>query len=273
MFKKKPDQKTVIRQQKRQIGKNQRELDREIRQLETQVRDSSPPPIFPSSCPVFPLVVFPDSFFLWRPPSFGGFSSPRARKLALIWAHTLPLFPPSSPSCSSFAFAQEKKIQMECKQLAKKGQTGSAKILAKEIIRIRGQKEKLYQARGQLTGVSTRITTMQSTGQVSKAMGSSAKVMGQMNRQNNTAQMSRTMMEFDKQNQMADMKQEMMDDVMEDPDVDEEADAEVDAVLTSIGLDVTDSLGPVATSALPQQEAESSVSDADIEKFLAGLAD
>lgn len=201
MFKKKKDQKQVVREQKRKIGKSQRELDREIRQLDQQ----------------------------------------------------------------------ERKVQAECKVLAKKGQMDSAKILAKEIIRIRQQKAKLYQARGHLTGASTRVTTMQSTGQVAKAMGSSAKVMGQMNRQTNVAQMGRTMQEFDKQSQMADMKGEMMDDLFEDPDVDEEADAEVDAVLDGLNLEV---LGASSTpsSALPSGEQQSDVSDADIEKFLAGLS-
>jgi charged multivesicular body protein 2A len=54
----------------------------------------------------------------------------------------------------------EKQITAEIQKLAKQNQMGSAKILAKELVRIRGQREKIYNMKATLSGVSTRTTTM-----------------------------------------------------------------------------------------------------------------
>ena len=54
----------------------------------------------------------------------------------------------------------EKQITAEIKKLAKQNQMGSAKILAKELVRIRTQREKIYNMKATLSGVSMRTTTM-----------------------------------------------------------------------------------------------------------------
>lgn len=53
---------------------------------------------------------------------------------------------------------EEKKVALEIKKLAKAGQVSSAKVLAKEIVRIRKQREKLLGMKAQLSAVNTRVS-------------------------------------------------------------------------------------------------------------------
>lgn len=164
---------------------------------------------------------------------------------------------------------EEKKLQLEIKSLVKKGQNGAAKTLAKEIVRIRQQKEKIYKMRGQLGAVSTRTTTMAAQQKVAKSMGTATRAMQAANRAAPIEQTQRVMQEFEKQNEIADMKEEMMDDMFDDPELDEEADTEVAAVLDSIGLDLTQKLGGAKVGG--QLPAAQQKQDQDIEAMLKNL--
>ena len=48
----------------------------------------------------------------------------------------------------------EKQTMAEVKKLAAAGQTGPAKMMAKNIVQLRKQKEKMYQGKAQLSGVA-----------------------------------------------------------------------------------------------------------------------
>lgn len=53
---------------------------------------------------------------------------------------------------------QEQKTKREIKMLAKKGDMGSAKILAKELLRARKTKERIYKSKAELNSVSMQLT-------------------------------------------------------------------------------------------------------------------
>lgn len=53
---------------------------------------------------------------------------------------------------------QEQKTKREIKLLAKKGDLASAKILAKELLRSRKAKERLYKSKAELNSVSMQLT-------------------------------------------------------------------------------------------------------------------
>jgi charged multivesicular body protein 2A len=67
-----------------------------------------------------------------------------------------------------------------------------------------------------------------------------------MNKQMNIPAMQRIMMEFEKQNDMMDMKQEMMsdtmDDVLEQENEDEESEEIINKVLDEIGINLSSQL-------------------------------
>merc|ERR1711991_21101 len=161
---------------------------------------------------------------------------------------------------------QEKKIIIDIKKAAKEGQMGSAKIMARDLVRTRKYIQKFYQMRTQLQGVSLRIQTMQSNQAMTEAMVGVTRAMRVMNGQINVPQLQRIMMEFERQSEMMDMKDEMMNDVIDDAldsedDEEEESENILRQVLDDIGLDLDSQLldAPSTSTAV----ATTSTADAD----------
>jgi charged multivesicular body protein 2A len=137
---------------------------------------------------------------------------------------------------------QEKKTIGEIKKLARDGQTDSARTMAKNLVRTRQQMKKLTQMKAELQSVSMRIQTLQSQQAVAEAMKGCTRAMIRMNKQVDVAGMQRMMMEFERQSEMLEMKDEMIEDAMDDMmDVDEEAESEdiVNQVLDEIGISLS----------------------------------
>lgn len=175
--------------------------------------------------------------------------------------------------------AQEKKIMMEMKKMAKADQMDSVRIMAKDMVRTRKYAQKMYRMKTQIQGVSLRIQTMQSTNQMARAMAGVTKAMQGMNQQMNIPAMQQVMREFEKQNEMMGMKEEMMgdaiDDVMdEDGEEEGETEMEISKVMDEIGMDFKAKVG-VSDAALENQakqsEQESAQDDKDLEARLAAL--
>jgi len=104
-----------------------------------------------------------------------------------------------------------------------------------------------------LQAVSLKIQTLRSNHAMANAMKGCAKTMATMNKQLKLPQIQKIMMEFEKQSEIMDMKEEMMndaiDDVMGDEEDDEESDAIVGQVLDELGLGLTDQLSELPGAA------------------------
>eukprot|EP00179_Madagascaria_erythrocladioides_P020334 CAMPEP_0198337866 /NCGR_PEP_ID=MMETSP1450-20131203/31466_1 /TAXON_ID=753684 ORGANISM="Madagascaria erythrocladiodes, Strain CCMP3234" /NCGR_SAMPLE_ID=MMETSP1450 /ASSEMBLY_ACC=CAM_ASM_001115 /LENGTH=193 /DNA_ID=CAMNT_0044042707 /DNA_START=208 /DNA_END=786 /DNA_ORIENTATION=- len=141
---------------------------------------------------------------------------------------------------------EEQKQIREVKKLAREGQMGAAKIVAKNVVRSRSYQQKFIRMRAQLQAVSLRITTLKSTAQLSEAMKGVTRAMIIMNRQINLPAMQRIMMEFEKQSEFMDMKEEVMnetiDEAMEEEDDEAEESALINKVLDEIGIDLNEKL-------------------------------
>ncbi|KAJ3366922.1 Charged multivesicular body protein 2A [Allomyces arbusculus] len=141
---------------------------------------------------------------------------------------------------------QEKKLIMDIKKSARAGQMGACKVMAKDLVRTRKYVQKFYQMRTQLQAVGLRIQTMRSNQAMTDAMKGVTKAMRSMNKQINLPQITKIMMEFEKESEMMDMKEEMMndaiDDVMEDADDEDEEEEIVRKVLDEIGIDLDQQL-------------------------------
>jgi len=141
---------------------------------------------------------------------------------------------------------QEKKITVEMKKLAKQGQMGAVKIMAKDLVRTRANVTKFYKMRTELQAVSLRIQTLKSHQAMAESMRGVTRAMMVMNRQMNLPAMQRIMMEFEKQSEKMDMKEEMMsdtmDDVFEGEGEEEESDEIINQVLDEIGINLTSQL-------------------------------
>merc|ERR1719376_1577236 len=114
------------------------------------------------------------------------------------------------------------------------------KNMAKDLVRSKRYVKKFIMMKTQITAVSLKIQTLKSQDAMANAMKGVTKAMGRMNKQMSLPQMQKVMMEFQKQSEMMDMKQEIMEDTMDDAmegeDDEEESEKIVAQVLGELGL-------------------------------------
>lgn len=172
---------------------------------------------------------------------------------------------------------QEKKIIMDIKKMAKQGQMDAVKIMAKDLVRTRRYVKKFILMRANIQAVSLKIQTLKSNDAMAQAMKGVTKAMSRMNSQLKLPQIQKIMMEFEKQSEIMDMKEEMMndaiDDAMGDDEDEDESDAIVSQVLDELGLQMADQLSDLpaanatvkgaAAGAKQPVAAAAGVSDAD----------
>lgn len=170
---------------------------------------------------------------------------------------------------------QEKKTIADIKKMAKQGQMDAVKIMAKDLVRTRRYVKKFIALRANIQAVSLKVQTLKANNTMAQAMKGVTKAMATMNKQLKLPQIQKIMMEFEKQSEMMDMKEEMMsdaiDDALGDEDDEEESDAVVAQVLDELGLQMADELsdlpgtgqGLSAKGAAAKQPAAAAVGDAD----------
>ncbi|GAA5888616.1 hypothetical protein JCM16303_005289 [Sporobolomyces ruberrimus] len=151
---------------------------------------------------------------------------------------------------------QEKKLILDIKNGARKGEIGSCKVMAKDLVRTRRYISKFYTMKTQLQAVSLRLQSLRSNQQMAEAMKGATKAMSMMSRQMNLPQISKILQDFEKESSMMDMKEEMMSDSIDDTFAeDEEGEGEeeegnriLDEVLAEIGVSVGQQLGEAPTA-------------------------
>ncbi|KAI9356083.1 Snf7-domain-containing protein [Pilaira anomala] len=170
---------------------------------------------------------------------------------------------------------QEKKLIADIKKSAKSNQMGACKVMAKDLVRTRRNVQKFYQMKTQLQAVGLRIQTLRSSQQMAEAMKGATKAMGSMNRQMNLPKIQQIMMEFERESEMMDMKDEMMgdaiDDAFEEDEDEEESDEIVNKVLDEIGISFNQELSEVPTG-IKQTEAPSAAPAERIAQAEGGLS-
>jgi Snf7 len=102
--------------------------------------------------------------------------------------------------------------------------------------------------RTQLQAISLRIQTVRSNEQMMQAMKGATSLLGSMNRQMNLPALQRIAMEFERENDIMDQRQEMMDDAIDDVtglEDEEEEDEVVNQILDELGIDLGQAVGLV----------------------------
>ncbi|KAJ1555425.1 Charged multivesicular body protein 2A [Cladochytrium tenue] len=155
---------------------------------------------------------------------------------------------------------QEKKLIADIKKSAKQGQMSACKIMAKDLVRTRRYIQKFYQMRTQLQAVGLRIQTMRSNQAMADAMKGVTKAMRGMNKSVNLPEISRIMMDFERESEVMNMKEEMMndaiDDAVEEEDDEEETEAIVNQVLDEIGISLNQQLVDAPTGKIGTKTSE-----------------
>jgi charged multivesicular body protein 2A len=163
--------------------------------------------------------------------------------------------------------AQEKKLIQDIKKSAKQGQMGACKIQAKDLVRTRKYVEKFNTMKTQLQAISLRIQAVRSSDQMAMSMRDATRLLGTMNRSMNLPQLQRIAMDFERENDMMDQRQEMMDDAIDDAmadelDEEEEADEIVNRVLDEIGVDLSAQMHETPQGVTSQEPAKERVAQA-----------
>ena len=107
--------------------------------------------------------------------------------------------------------------------------------------------------RTQLQAISLRIQTVRSNEQMMQSMKGATSLLGSMNRQMNLPALQRIAMEFEKENDIMDQRQEMMDDAIDDVtgvEDEEEGEEVVKEVLDEIGVDLGQAVSSLTSTFL-----------------------
>lgn len=165
----------------------------------------------------------------------------------------------------------EVKLIADIKKAAKENQMKSVKIMAKDLVRVRKHQEKFVGLQAQLRAISLQMTTMSSTHALADSMKSATKAMQRLNAQLQLPALQKIMVEFAKQSEGMEMKQEMIGDAIEDAmDNEEDAtetDAVVNQVLDEIGINMNEGLVDVPGKKV-EKEVEKKDKDHEADKEL-----
>lgn len=103
----------------------------------------------------------------------------------------------------------------------------------------------------QLQAVSLRIQTVRSNEQMMQSMKGATSLLGSMNRSMNLPALQRIAMDFERENDIMEQRQEMMDDAIDDVtglDDDMESDEIVNQVLDEIGVEMNQTVNVISRS-------------------------
>ncbi|RHY28049.1 hypothetical protein DYB32_006307 [Aphanomyces invadans] len=174
---------------------------------------------------------------------------------------------------------QEKQLIADIKKAAKEGNTGGTKILAKQLIQLRQQKDKMTMLKSNLGSIGLQTTVIHGGPNdngcshrkdhkginvlvMTSQFFTRCQTMASTSKQMDMNRFQKVIMDFEKQSEMMGMREEMLDDTLidafDDEEVEAEGDAVVDQVLTEIGLD----LGSLMADAPTRQANATAAMDA-----------
>uniref|UniRef100_A0A0A9VWZ6 Charged multivesicular body protein 2a n=1 Tax=Lygus hesperus TaxID=30085 RepID=A0A0A9VWZ6_LYGHE len=148
---------------------------------------------------------------------------------------------------------QEAKLLPEMKRCARNNEIKSVRIMAKDLIRMRSFQDRFLELQAQLKAISLQMQTMASTQAFTEGMRNATLAMKKMNAKMKIPALQQIMLEFQKQNEMMNLKQEILADTLEDT-VDEDAEEDVDElvnqILDEVGISIAEQLPEVGSNRL-----------------------
>ncbi|XP_003383391.2 PREDICTED: charged multivesicular body protein 2a-like [Amphimedon queenslandica] len=171
---------------------------------------------------------------------------------------------------------QERKVIADIKKTAKTGQMAAVKIMAKDLVRTRNHIKKFHLMRANIQGITLKLTTMKSQMAMAQSMKGVSRAMNRMNAQMKLPQIQKIMMDFERESEIMDMKEEMISDTMEDvmgEDEEEESEAVVQQVFDELGLQWVDELSKAVPSSGPLRTDTTMDFEERLEKLKSSDAD
>ncbi|WWD22758.1 hypothetical protein CI109_107251 [Kwoniella shandongensis] len=167
------------------------------------------------------------------------------------------------------------KSRIELKQLAKKNDVKSARILAKEVVRANKQRDRLESSKARIKSVNMQLQHQLSMVKVTGAFQKSTEIMKTTNALVKLPQLSATMREMSMEMMKSGIMEEMMEetlDTVDDDELEEEADAEVDKVLFELTDGKLGQAGAVG-SALPENKEDEEESEEEMQRMRREMQD
>ncbi|KAI8872348.1 Snf7-domain-containing protein [Ramicandelaber brevisporus] len=155
---------------------------------------------------------------------------------------------------------QEQKTKAEIKRLAKRGDQGGCRMLAREVIRARKQTERLAVSKARLGSIGMELQHQLALAKVTGALKQSTAVMKNVNTLVRLPQLQATMQEMSKEMMKAGIIAEMQSEVLDgldndlEEDMETEAESEVQKVLAEIVDGRLAQAGQVPSQALPVEQ-------------------
>uniref|UniRef100_A0A7S0VVV3 Uncharacterized protein n=1 Tax=Polytomella parva TaxID=51329 RepID=A0A7S0VVV3_9CHLO len=139
---------------------------------------------------------------------------------------------------------EEKKVAKNIKEAAKRGDIGSAKHLAREIVQSRKAVSRLYTNKAQLISLSTSLSEQMATMKVAGSIAQSTQVMKLVNQIIRAPELQKTAVEMSREMMKVGLIEEMISDAMDnavgdEQDLDEMVDDEISKILDEITKDVS----------------------------------
>ncbi|KAJ3130458.1 Vacuolar protein-sorting-associated protein 24 [Nowakowskiella sp. JEL0407] len=161
---------------------------------------------------------------------------------------------------------EEAKVKKTLKQAAKKGDRTVCTMLAKEIVRSRKAKDRLYTSKAQLNSISMNLQQSLATVKMVGTLKKSTEIMKLVNNLIKLPEMSKNMEEMQKEMIKAGIIEEMISDTMEmqeDEEIEEEAEEEVNKVLYQLTDGLLGMAGPVGPALNLETEPEEAEPELD----------
>ena len=151
---------------------------------------------------------------------------------------------------------EQKKAKSLIKEAAKRGDMASAKLLAKEVVRLRGAVARMAGNKASMLALSNQMTETLALSKAAGTIKASTSVMTSMNNLTKVPQLQKTIKDMAKEMERSGYIQEMVVDAIDmavdNEGIEEEADSAVDAVLQEITGETLSALHPVPKTGIAQ---------------------
>jgi division protein CdvB (Snf7/Vps24/ESCRT-III family) len=168
---------------------------------------------------------------------------------------------------------QERVITQELTKLGKANKMDLATLKARELIRMRAHRKRLYVMKSHMSGLAQQLQSVGSTGKIHEIVAKSTHILQCINSRLDAVSVQKMLAEFEKQNIIMASKQEITEDGLDEAfETDGEQDATEDAVITvmqEIGLDLTSYMASRAQAS--SSNVMSNVSMEELEERLQNL--
>lgn len=166
---------------------------------------------------------------------------------------------------------QERDLEIQIKNAAKKNDQLLAKTLAKQLIKVRTEKTRAAGAKSKITNAANHAKNFEATNKLSQIMANSASAMSRVNNQMQPEQLAKQMSQFREETTKLDLGEEAMNDMFDElfEGESDEADSIMNQVLDEISIETGAKLAvapSASTSIIGQQkqlDGKKSVSQAD----------